>query len=187
MGYKYDVQVENDPGLPLGSNTVFSDSIALSLLTGKISIQYIHSSFLAALLVVEDVAVGKNPGSIQVTGHGLTTGQTVTVTGVNDPASANQTTTITVTDDDNFDLDGWDADLEVPYTSGGNVATPVGSISVTVQGSMDNETFVDLVAAVADPTEAFDAPAWPYIRLKGVITDGNYDSYKFYILEISNS
>lgn len=59
--------------------------------------------------------------------HGLTTGQSVTVTGVRGNLAANISTTATVITPITFSLDGSDGTLAGPYTAGGQVvATSLG-------------------------------------------------------------
>jgi hypothetical protein len=84
-------------------------------------------------------AVNNGSGLIRITcvAHGGSTGQIVVIAGVTGTTEANGIWTVTVIDDDTFDLQG--SAFVNPYVSGGT-ATYLYAATVTLQYSLDSDT-----------------------------------------------
>lgn len=95
-----------------------------------------------------------NPVQVTAAGHRLTTGQSVTISGVNGMTELNGNTyLVTVLDGNNFTLDGIDGTGFTPYTSGGIVSAGsqsfgtvnyiTGAIDVTFRVAIPNGNGID--------------------------------------------
>lgn len=179
MSYSFS---EDMSQIPNGNTTQYSNVLRPSMTLPKISFQYRQSDYLSAMPVISGIS-NASPCVITASGHGLSTGMNVTPSGTGVTSIDDVNHTITVVDSDNFELDGSDTTLDPAWVSGGTIDTPAASITVSVEGSVTGTDWVEIVAGVVDPVKSVDAPAWPYMRLKLVITNGNQDNYLFDVFE----
>lgn len=168
----------------LGSATQYSQAFKPTLRSDKVSFQFRQASFLPATPIVTNVTLAI-PAQVHCEeAHGLTTGQRVTMNAAGMSIDGN-TYPITVIDSTRFNLDGTDTTLD--SFSEADFTVPTASITVAIEGSILGTDWVELVAGVADPLKSLDVDAWPNMRIKMTITNGNYDSYLFDVFEKPNT
>lgn len=174
---------------PTGGSTTYSPIWEPDIHRGGQSgvIQYVHYPATSALSV-EGVSLA-NPAVVTITGHGLKTGDLVSTTGLTDPATADNLTdnAITVIDEDSFSLDGINTGADLPWSSGGTVTMSTGSVTTSIEGSMDGTTWVEVVSGTLNPTAIYNFSLMRFLRLKQIITAGNRDDYRGLAYDVGGS
>lgn len=165
-----------------GTGTFYSPEFRPSLKSARLNIQLKHTQDLAAV-GISDIS-NALPAVVTTSGdHGLSLGMSVHINCETMESIHDQTFTVTVLSANTFELDASNSSMDPPFDSG-SYTIPVGDITTSVEGSVNGDVWVELVAGASNPAKIADVRQWPHWRLKHVVTNfGNNTTFQFFVAE----